>query len=138
MSVLWKSVNLNFETAKAPTSMYSMNEFSHGLPWRAPMNAVLSGNWYVWIAIIVILGLCILAGPRGTIRYFRTYGWLMVFYAIIAGTILLQNRNDWSEAHRLKVFVEIPVWLAAALLTTRIVNRVGRRQRVTSGESARR
>ena len=128
MTVLIKSVALNFDTAKAPTSLYSKNEFSHGLPWRAPMNAALSGDFYVTIAVIAILGVFIMAGPRGTIRYFRRYGWLMVFYAIIAGTILLQNRNDWSEAHRLKIFVEIPVWLCAALLTTRIVSRISSRQ----------
>jgi hypothetical protein len=92
------------------------------------MNAALSGDIYVAIAVIAILGVCVMAGPRGTIRYFRRYGWLMIFYAIIAGTILLQNRNDWSEAHRLKIFIEIPVWLCAALLIARIVTRINNRQ----------
>jgi len=128
VAVLATSVRLNFETGMAPTSMYSRNDFSHNLPWRAPMNAVLSGYAYPVIAVLAILAIVILAGPRRFVGYCRRYGWLFVFYLVIAGTVLLQNRNDWSEAHRLKVFVEIPVWLSVAFAVSLATRRVGSRR----------
>lgn len=124
VSVLWASVRLNFETGLAPTSMYSRNDFSHNLLWRAPMNTVLSGYTYPAIAVLAIVAILVLVGPRRFFGYFRRYGWLMAFYLVIAGTILLQNRNDWSEAHRLKVFVEIPVWLSVAFAFSLAVERL--------------
>ena len=39
--------------------------------------------------------------------------WKKSFEKGARSPIGLQNRNDWSEANRLKVFLEIPVWLAA-------------------------
>ena len=124
VSVIGKSVKTNFDTAIAPTSMYSMNDFSHNLPWRAPMDGVLSGYVYPAIAVLALIVILIAAGPRRFLGYFRRYGWMMAFYLVIAGTILLQNRNDWSEAHRLKVFVEIPVWLSVAFAVTLVIRKL--------------
>ncbi len=127
-TVLAQSIRLNFETALAPTSLYSRNDFSHNLVWRAPMNTVLSGYAYPAIALLAIIAILVLVGPRRFVGYFRRYGWLMLFYFVIAGTILLQNRNEWSEAHRLKVFVEIPVWLSVAFAVSLATDRLRARR----------
>lgn len=108
-----KSLDLNFQTALAPTSEYGENNFAHGPPWRAPMDWLLSGYHYILMAFLVLVGIVVLRGWQGSWRLLRRYGWLIALYLMIAVTIALQNRNDWSEANRLKVFVEIPVWLAA-------------------------
>ncbi|MBK9738958.1 MAG: hypothetical protein IPO93_05510 [Actinobacteria bacterium] len=113
LSTLKRSLDLDFQMAMQPTSEYFPNNFAQGVPWRAPMDRVLSGYLYVILALGVILGIFGMKGPRGSWLLLRRYGWLIALYLMIAGTIGLQNRNDWSEANRLKVFLEIPVWLAA-------------------------
>lgn len=130
VGVLLRSLNLNFQTAMSPTSEYGDNEFAHSPFWRAPMDYVLSGYRYVALAFLVMIGIVVLRGLRDSLGLLRRYGWLVALYLMIAVTVGLQNRNEWSEANRLKIFVEIPVWLGATYLVHLIGMRLqGRRTR---------
>jgi hypothetical protein len=123
LSVLKRSADLNFQTALLPTSSYFENNFAQGAPWRAPMDWLLSGYLYLLIELAALVVIAVKRGAAGSWRLLRRYGWLIALYLMVAGTIALQNRNDWSEANRLKIFLEIPAWLAIAyavrLVTTR-------------------
>ena len=136
LSTLKRSLDLNFQTAMAPTSEYFPNNFAQGVPWRAPMDKVLSGYLYVLLALAVILGIFVLKGPRGSWLLLRRYGWLIALYLMVAGTIGLQNRDDWSEANRLKIFLEIPVWLAATYFVHLIGVRLNARRSRTESIAA--
>ena len=136
LSTLKRSLNLNLPQAMMPTYEYWHNNFAQGVPWRAPMDWLLSGYLYVLLALAVIVGILVLKGPRGSWLLLRRYGWLIALYLMIAGTIGLQNRDDWSEANRLKVFLEIPVWLAATYFVHLIGVRLNARRSRTESIAA--
>jgi hypothetical protein len=115
-SVLTKSFNTNFENAILPTSEYFPNHLSQDLPWRSLMDRVLSGYLYLFLGTATVIAIFAMQGRRGSAAILRRYGWLIAYYLMVAGTISLQNRNEWTEANRLKIFIEIPVWVAAAYL----------------------
>ena len=135
-SVLVKSLDLDFQKAMAPTSEYGTNSLAQAVPWRAPMDNLLSGYLYILLAIVSIIGVFVLRGGRDAWGLLRRYGWLISLYLMIALTIGLQNRMDWSEANRLKVFLEIPVWLAATYLVHLIGVRVSHRGEQTKSAVA--
>lgn len=126
--VLAKSFNTNFQNALYPTSEYFPNHLSQDLPWRAPMDRILSGYLYLLLGIGTVVAIFALRGVRGSLALLRRYGWLIGYYLMLAGTIALQNRNEWTEASRLKIFIEIPIWVAAAYLVHLIGLRLQRRR----------
>jgi len=129
-SVLAKSFNTNFQNALIPTSEYFPNQLSQDLPWRALMDRIMSGYLYLFLGIGSVVAIFALRGLQGSVGLLRRYGWLIGYYLMLAGTIALQNRNEWTEASRLKIFIEIPVWIAAAylvhLIGVRLQNRKAR------------
>lgn len=133
---LLKSLDLDFQKAMAPTSEYGTNSLAQAVPWRGPMDNLLSGYLYVFLAVASIIGIFVLRGGHATWGLLRRYGWLIALYIMIALTIGLQNRMDWSEANRLKAFLEIPVWLAATYLVHLIGVRWLHRQKQTKSAGA--
>jgi hypothetical protein len=127
-SVLAKSFNTNFQNALIPTSEYFPNQLSQDLPWRALMDRILSGYLYLFLGIGSVVAIFALRGLQGSVGLLRRYGWLVGYYLMLAGTIALQNRNEWTEASRLKIFIEIPVWIAAAYLVHLIGVRLQQRK----------
>jgi|GEM_PF-7117527 len=130
--VLVKSFNTNLQNALIPTSEYFPNHLSQDLPWRAPMDRILSGYIYLLLGFGTVIAIFVMRGLRGTLGLLRRYGWLIAYYLMVAGTISIQNRNEWTEASRLKIFIEIPVWVAAAYLAhlvgLRLLHRKNRQQ----------
>ena len=57
----------------------------------------------------------------------RRYGWLVGFYLLQLATLSLANRDDWTEVNRLKIFIEIPAWLAVAYATWLVATRRSRK-----------
>lgn len=92
------------------------------------MDRVLSGYLYLFLGIGTVIAIFALRGLRGSLAILRRYGWLIGYYLMLAGTISLQNRNEWTEASRLKIFIEIPVWVAAAYLVHLVGLRMQKRR----------
>ena len=96
------------------------------------MDRILSGYFYLLLGFGTVIAIFVMRGLRGTLGLLRRYGWLIAYYLMVAGTISIQNRNEWTEASRLKIFIEIPVWVAAAYLAhlvgLRLLHRKNRQQ----------
>jgi biotin transporter BioY len=92
------------------------------------MDRILSGYLYLFLGIGSVVAIFALRGLQGSVGLLRRYGWLVGYYLMLAGTIALQNRNEWTEASRLKIFIEIPVWIAAAYLVHLIGVRLQQRK----------
>lgn len=117
---LWKSAQVTIPEVMKPTSKSTQNYFVERIPWRLPFDFVFSS----WIALILIgVSFAVIIWRRtvrGAGHLLRKYGWLVVFWLLIAIPVLFSNRY-WpgqedegavaTEASRLKTFLEIPVFV---------------------------
>ena len=124
---LVRSVGVNWNTGMYPTSEYFPNQLAQGVPWRAPMDWLLSGWRYIALVLGAIAVIWWQLGTAGFWRRMRRYGWLVGFYLLQLATLSLANRDDWTEVNRLKIFIEIPAWLAVAYATWLVATRRSRK-----------
>ena len=73
-----------------------------------------SGNLYLLLIIGIGNAIFTLRDLRGPMEILRRYAWLFGYYLILGRRIVLQNGKERTEASRLEIFTEIPVWVAAA------------------------
>lgn len=136
----WRSVGITVPQLLRPSSEYVDNLMVRELPWRAAFDWVFSGWRYALLGLVAIVTFISCTGLSGTLRVIRRYGWFFAYYALVSVPIVWSNRfifgeenlgPVWTDAIRLKMFVEIPIitflaysfWLAG----TRVRSRRSRR-----------
>jgi hypothetical protein len=117
---LAKSLTITFPEMVRPTSMYTENYFVEKIPWRGAYDWIFSSWRY---GLLILLSMVLVVWGRGwksVGSLLRRYGWFLVMYALIAAPVLWSNRyfpgrEDegpiWTDAIRLKIFLEIPFWV---------------------------
>jgi hypothetical protein len=138
-SRLGRSLTITVPEALMPTSSYTQNVMVDLLPWRAAYDWVFSG-WRYLLLMLAVLGAIVWSrGWGGTGRLLRRYGWFIAFYGLIAAPVIWSNRyypgrEDegpiWTEAVRLKIFLEIPFYVVLVYTVWLLVGRL--RGRVTT------
>ena len=113
-----RSLSITVPEFLEPSSTYAENRLVNELPWRAPYDWLFSG-WRYLAVITASLGTVIVHfGLRGSLRRLRNYAWFAVFYLLVLAPVLWSNRYMpldeaagpiWTEARRLKMFVEVPL-----------------------------
>ncbi|MBI1351795.1 MAG: hypothetical protein GC156_11835 [Actinomycetales bacterium] len=122
-SRLIKSAQITVPKMLQPTSKYTQNYFVEVIPWRAGYDWLFSGWRYILLVLLTLATLVYLKGARGFGRLLWRYGWFIVFYGLVAAPVIWSNRyfpdrpQDgpiWTEADRLKIFLEIPFYVLLA------------------------
>ena len=117
---LVKSLGITIPEALKPTSVYTFNTIVERLPWRAPWDWLVSG----W-RLLALIGLAVVwtiwqRGWAGTWTLLKRYGWLGLYFILIALPIIFSNRyypgrEDegpiWTDAVRQKLFLAMPVFV---------------------------
>jgi len=133
---LGRSLTITVPEMLKPTSSYTENFLVDVLPWRPVYDWLFSGWRYLLLVLGSVAVVGFSRGWSGSLRLLRRYGWFLVFYALIAAPVLWSNRyypgrEDegpiWTEAVRLKIFIEVPlyvglvyaVWVAVGALRRR-------------------
>ena len=131
------SLKVTIPEALRPTSEYVTNPLVESMPWTSAYNWVFSGWRYLLLlagaAAVIILS----RGWRGTGRLIRRYGWFIVFWGLIAFPVIFSNRYRpgeepagavWTDAMRLKIFLEIPVYVGLVYAAWTLVDALRRRR----------
>lgn len=133
---LARSTTITVPEMLRPTSMYTQNYFVEILPWRGVYDWVFSGWRYVLLVLATLASLVYLWGWRGFGRRLWRYGWFLVFYGLIAAPVIWSNRyfpgrEDegpiWTDAVRLKIFLEIPFFVVLSYTAWMLVRRLAER-----------
>ena len=112
------SLTITVPEALRPSSQYVNNRLVDRLPWRTFYDWVFSSWRYVLILSGAVALLWLQRGNRGMLAWVQHYGWFLGFYALIAAPVLLSNRfiptresegPIWTDAIRLKMFLEVPL-----------------------------
>lgn len=131
-----KSLTITVPEALRPASEYADNHLVAQIPWKGVYDWVFSGWRYLLILVGAIAVVWWQRGTRGFGRLIRRYGWFLAFYALIAAPVLWSNRfipgqeeqgPVWTDAVRLKMFLEVPmvalvayaIWSIPGLVKTR-------------------
>ena len=113
-----RSLALTIPEALRAGSQYVDNKLVARLPWRSIYDWVFSGWRYALIVIMAAALLWIQRGNRGMLRWISRYGWFLAFYLLIAIPVFWSNsyiplRESegpiWTDAIRLKMFLEVPL-----------------------------
>ncbi len=114
------SASITLPEALRGSSIYTTNHFVEELPWTDAHIWVFS-QWRYLLLILGSLGLFVWSrGWRGVRAGLRRYGWLAVFWCVIALPVVLSNRYRpgqedlgpiWTDAIRLKMLLEVPVYV---------------------------
>ena len=135
-----RSLTITVPEALRPSSQYTDNAIVTELPWRGVYDWVFSGWRYLLLLAGSVAVVWFTRGTRGMGRLARRYGWFIGFYALIAAPVFWSNRflpgaeelgPIWTDAIRLKMFIEVPlvalvayaVWLVPGLLRRRSIGR---------------
>lgn len=130
---LARSTTITVPEMLRPTSKYTQNYFVETLPWRDAYDWVFSGWRYVLLVLVTVALLLAHWGWRGTGTRLRRYGWFIVFYAVVAAPVIWSNRyfpdrEDegpiWTDAIRLKIFLEIPFFVVLVYSIWAAIERV--------------
>jgi hypothetical protein len=113
-----RSLTITVPEALRPASHYTENYLVASLPWKGLYDWVFSGWRYVLLVLGALAVLWIQRGARGLTKLFRRFDWFVGFYLLVAAPVLWSNRyipgdEDlgpiWTDAVRLKMFLEVPV-----------------------------
>ncbi len=113
-----RSLTITVPEALRPGSEYADNKLVAELPWKGVYDWIFSGWRYVMILFGSIAIVWWQRGTKGLGRLIRRYGWFIAFYALIAAPVFWSNRfipdhEDqgpvWTDAVRLKMFLEVPI-----------------------------
>jgi hypothetical protein len=97
--------------------MYTYNTMVEPLFWKAPFNWVFSGWRALLLVVISMAAVALTRGRRGTVALIKRYWWFVGFYVLIAIPVVWSNRYRpgeefngavWTDAVRLKLFLELP------------------------------
>ena len=117
---LGRSLTITVPEMLRPTSMYTQNYLVERIPWRSAFDWVFSSWRYILLTLAAILVVGKSRGGAGARHLIRRYGWFLVFYALVAAPVLWSNRYfpgqedlgpTWTDAVRLKVFLEAPLFI---------------------------
>jgi hypothetical protein len=128
-----RSLTITIPEALRPSSEYVDNLLVAEIPWKGVYDWVISGWRYLLILAGAFAVLWWSRGLRGLGHLTRRYGWFLGFYALIAAPVFWSNRfipgeeqlgPIWTDATRLKMFLEVPlivmvayaVWLLPGLI----------------------
>lgn len=131
-----RSLTITVPEALRPSSEYVDILLAAELPWKGVYDWVFSGWRYLLILAGAVVILWWSRGTRGMGLLARRYGWFLGFYALIAAPVLWSNRfipgkeqlgSIWTDAIRLKMFLEVPLvalvayslWLLPGLVRSR-------------------
>ena len=139
------SLKVTIPEALRPTSEYVTNPLVESMPWTIAYNWLFSGWRYLLLVIGAAVVIGVSRGWRGIGRLLRRYGWFVVFWALIAFPVIFSNRYRpgeepmgavWTDAIRLKIFLEVPIYVALVYATWVLVERIrGRRQQGAKSSS---
>jgi hypothetical protein len=138
---LTRSLTITMPEIFRPTSEYTQNYLVGTLPWRAAFDWLFSGWRYTLLMLAASIIIMRSRGWVGTRRLMRRYGWFLAFFALIAIPVLWSNRyvpgkEDlgpiWTESTRLKVFLEVPVFVCIAYAIW-LLTPMGRRRVAVAG-----
>ena len=113
-----RSLTITVPEALRPGSEYAANRLVAQLPWKGVYDWVFSGWRYVLILFGAVALIWMQRGSRGFGRLLRRFGWFLGFYALIAAPVMWSNRfipdheadgPIWTDATRLKMFLEVPM-----------------------------
>ncbi len=140
---LARSVTITMPQIFRPTSEYTQNYLVATLPWRAAFDWVFS-TWHYLLLMLASAVIIILAkGRAGSLRLLRRYAWFLAFFALLVIPVVWSNRYTpgaedlgpiWTEATRLKIFLEVPVFVCIAYALW-LITRTGR-QRAREAQSS--
>ena len=112
-----RSVSLNFNRALLPTSKYDRNTIRALLLWQAPYDLINSG----WRIVTLFLLACAAWLYRHRKRLNNVCipafaPWAPAGY--VFAVLMLSNRYEWTEVHRLKFFLEpaLFVWITTQFI----------------------
>jgi hypothetical protein len=120
---LARSLTITMPEIARPTSDYTQNYLVATLPWRAAFDWVFSSWRYLLLIIAAALIIIQSRGRAGSLRLLRRYGWFLAFFALLVIPVIWSNRYRpgeedlgpvWTEATRLKIFLEVPVFVCIA------------------------
>ena len=131
------SLKVTIPQALRPTSEYVTNPLVESMPWTGAYNWIFSGWRYLLLLFGAAVAIITSRGWRGTGRLVRRYGWFIAFWALIAFPVIFSNRYRpgeepagaiWTDAMRLKIFLEIPIYVALVYALYVTVLRLRRRR----------
>lgn len=127
-----------------PTSSYVDNFLVAEMSWKSAYDWVFSSWRYILIIALSISTLFWAYGRQGFRRWLQRYGWFLTFYALIAAPLFFSNRfivdapelgPVWTDAVRLKIFLEVPLVVLLAVSLWSALQRLREIRRVPRGTS---
>lgn len=113
-----RSLTITVPEALRPSSEYTENFLVTTLPWKGVYDWAFSGWRYILLVAGALSVLLIQRGASGMLNLFRRFGWFVGFYILVAAPVFWSNRyipgeEDlgpiWTDAIRLKMFLEVPL-----------------------------
>jgi hypothetical protein len=118
-----------------PTTMYTYNTMVEPLFWKGPFNWVFSGWRALLLVLFSMVAIAFTRGRRGTMALIKRYWWFAGFYVLIAIPVVWSNRYRpgeefngaiWTDAVRLKLFLELPASIMVIYAVYALVARITR------------
>ena len=134
---LAQSLTVTIPEMLRPTTMYTYNTMVEPLFWKAPFNWVFSGWRALLLVVISMAAIAFTRGRRGTVALIKRYWWFVGFYMLIAIPVVWSNRYRpgeefngaiWTDAVRLKLFIELPASILVIYALYAVVTRLRSRR----------
>lgn len=132
---LWRSLQVTIPEAFRPTSDYVWSSLVEWTPWKTQFNWLFS-SWRYLCILIATLAIIIWSRTwRGFWLLLKRYAWFGVFYLLVAFPVIFSNRfragqedagASWTDAMRLKIFIEVPIYVLIGYALWLILSRNGR------------
>ncbi|CAB4619340.1 unannotated protein [freshwater metagenome] len=132
---LWRSLQVTIPEAFRPTSDYVWSSVVEWTPWKTQFNWLFS-SWRYLCILFATLAVTIWSRTwKGFWVLLKRYAWFGVFYLLVAFPVIFSNRfragqedlgASWTDAMRLKIFIEVPVYVLVAYALWILLSRQGR------------